>query len=71
VIRVLGEPFGHVTVASVDGHDGRELDECGAQGCHDRLPTAQLTAVGVVQQKEAVVPVVVGGVVVVAVAGRG
>jgi len=33
----------------MDGHDGRELDKRGAQGGHDRLPTAQLAAVGVVQ----------------------
>jgi len=58
-IRVLGEPLGHAAVPAMDGHDGRELDESGARGGHDRLPTAQVAAVGVVQQEETVLPVAV------------
>jgi len=46
----------------MDGHDGRELDERGTRGGHNRLPTAQLAAVGVVQQEEVVLPVVVSGI---------
>jgi len=52
----------------MNGHDGRELDERGAQGGHNRLPTVQLAAVGVVQQEEAVLPVMVNGAAVVFVA---
>lgn len=64
-IWVLSEPFSHVTVATMECHDSRELDECSTRSGHGRLPTAQFATVGVVQQEEVVLSVVVGGFVIV------